>query len=92
MAAFEIIPGLHQIGNRLRLIIHTLVRVNNQIRLNTTKSMYSATYIIHYRIVFNSNSLMGVWEEFIMEKIAPKRGYVESMFVKNHRIVFYTSL
>ena len=55
--------------------------------------------------MFNSNSLIldkdgmwleaincaiGVWEEVIMEKLAPKRGYVESMVVKNHTIVFYT--
>ena len=55
--------------------------------------------------MFNSNSLIldndgmwleatncaiGVWEEVIMEKLAPKRGYVESMAVKNRTIVFYT--
>ena len=55
--------------------------------------------------MFNSNSLIldkdgmwlealncaiGVWEKVIMEKLAPKRGYVQSMVVKNHIIVFYT--
>ena len=35
-----------------------------------------------------TNCDIGVWEEVIMEKLAPKRGYVESMVVKNHTIVF----
>ena len=35
------------------------------------------------------NCAVGIWEEVIMEKLATKRGYVESMVVKNHTIVFY---
>ena len=36
-----------------------------------------------------TNCAIGAWEDVIMEKLAPKRGYVESKVVKNHTIVFY---
>ena len=37
-----------------------------------------------------TNCAIDVWEKVIMENIAPKQGYVESMAVKNHTVVFYT--
>ena len=37
-----------------------------------------------------TNCAIGVLDEVIMKKLARKRGYVETMVVKNHTIVFYT--
>ena len=37
-----------------------------------------------------TNCAIDVWEKVIMENIAPKQGYVESMAVKHHTVVFYT--
>ena len=105
MAAAETIHSLHRIGNKAK-IDHTYFGSSQQSNkfkyqkkcafCNLDHSLWDCVQFKQLEIgqrwdVARKNKLChSVSEELIMEKLAPKRGYVESMVVKYDTVAFYT--
>ena len=105
MATAKTIHNLHRIGNKAK-IDHTYFGSSQQSNkfkyqkkcafCNLDHSLWDCVQFKQIEIgqrwdVARKNKLChSVSEELIMEKLAPKRGYVESMVVKYHTVAFYT--
>ena len=104
MAAAEAIHSLHRIGNKAK-IDHAYFGSSQQsnkfkyqkkcVFCNLDHSLWDCVQFKQLEIgqrwdVARNNKLChNVSEELIMEKLSPKRRYVESMVVKYHTVVFY---
>ena len=103
MAAAEAIHSLHRIGNKAK-IDHAYSGSSQQsnkskyqkkcVFCNLDHSLWDCVQFKQLEIgqrwdVARNNKLChNVSEELIMEKLAPKRGYEESMVVKYHTVAF----